>query len=230
MAKSSNHTFLTIVAKKDKPQTLADYRPIACANVIYKIIAKILCNRFKDFLPYLISENQSAFIPGRNTGENILLAHELIRDFKKVGKPKMCIKIDLHKTYDRTYREFICYMLHVMSFPTSFIDLIYACISSPTFSVLIEGIPHGFIQSNRGLRQGDPLSPYLFCIAVEYFTLAMEDAILHGKIKPLSRVRPVVSHLLCADDVFWRLPKIMPGKLNIFETIWQLPQVCRRVS
>lgn len=92
LAKGLNHTFLTIIPKKEKPQTLADYRPIAYANVLYKIISKVLCNRLKHFLPFLIAGNQSAFIPGRNIGENVLLAHEMIRDFKKFGKPKCVSK------------------------------------------------------------------------------------------------------------------------------------------
>jgi len=76
-----NHNFVTLIPKKDKLQNISDYRPISCANLLYKIISKIIYGRIKHFLPYLISENQSAFVPQRNIGENILLAHELVRDF-----------------------------------------------------------------------------------------------------------------------------------------------------
>lgn len=55
-------------------------------------------------------------------------------------------------------------MLEAMGFPISFISLIYACISTPTFSILIEGIPYGFIQSNRGLRQVDPMAFIYFVL------------------------------------------------------------------
>lgn len=81
-----NHNFITLVPKKDKPQRISDYRPISCANVLYKVIPKILCNRIKWFPPLLIAENQSLFIPSRNIGENVLLSHEQVRDFSKRGK------------------------------------------------------------------------------------------------------------------------------------------------
>lgn len=92
-----NHNFVTLVPKKDKPQSISDYRPISCANIFYKIISKILCNRLKWFLPVLIAENQFSFIPKKKYWRNVLLAHENIQDLAKCGKPKMCINIDLQK-------------------------------------------------------------------------------------------------------------------------------------
>lgn len=72
-----------LIPKKDKPQTISNFCPISYTNVLYKIVSKTICNRIKWFLPFLIAENQSSFKHGRNIGENILLAHELIRDFSK---------------------------------------------------------------------------------------------------------------------------------------------------
>lgn len=72
-------------------------------------------------------------------------------------------------------QELICYMLRCFGFPLPLVQLIYECISTPTFSIMIDGSPEGFITSNRGLRQGDPLSPYLFCVDMEYFSLLMEE-------------------------------------------------------
>jgi hypothetical protein len=180
---------------------MSDYRPIACCNVLYKIISKIICNRIKPFLPLLISENQSAFIPGRYIAENVLLAHEQIRQFNRRGSDRMCIKIDLQKAYDMINREFICHMLNMMGFPHNLIKLIRKCISTATYSIIINGRPKGFIHSNRGLRQGDPLSPYLFCIAMEFFSLMMYKEHKAGNFQPIFNQDPCVTHLLYADDL-----------------------------
>lgn len=147
------HNFITLVPKKDKPQTIAYYRPISYANVFYKIISKIIRSCIKWFQPLLlIVENQPSFIPGKNIGENVLLAHKQIRDFIKRGKPKMCLKIDLQNAYDIVNHNFVCHMLMSIGFPTSIIQLIHECMSTPTLSIIIDARPHGFISSNKGLR------------------------------------------------------------------------------
>lgn len=91
-------------------------------------------------------------------------------------------------------------MLMSYGFPASFIQLIYECILTPNFSILIDGRPYGFIPSNRGLQQGDPLSPYSFCIAMEYFTLHMEERVINKHLQPISNTQPAITHLLYADD------------------------------
>lgn len=88
-----------------------------------------------------------------------------------------------------------------MNFPLSFVDLIYECISTSTFSVLIEGLPYGFINSSRGLRQGDPLSPYLFAIAMEFMTINLDMEFFKCNIKPIYQTEPLITHLIYADDI-----------------------------
>lgn len=98
-------------------------------------------------------------------------------------------------------QEFVIHMLSSMGFPTPLLELIYEFIFTPTFSIMIDGRPGGFIPSNRGLRRGDPLSPYLFCIAMEFFTLLMEEGIVDRNLQPISNFQPAITHLLYADDV-----------------------------
>lgn len=95
-----NNTFLTLVPKIDNPSTIADFRPISCCNVIYKCVTKILAIRMKYVLKDLVSENQSAFISGRSIQDNILLAHEIIRNYHRDKGPTKCaMKIDIRKAY-----------------------------------------------------------------------------------------------------------------------------------
>ena len=89
--------------------------------------------RLNKVLPQIISQSQSAFIKGRFISENSLLAHELIRDFNKKGADRVCLKIDLHKAYDKVNRQFILHMLHEMGVPAKLLKLITHCICTPSF-------------------------------------------------------------------------------------------------
>ena len=81
LPKGVNSTILALVPKKTDSMEMRDYRPIACCNVIYKVVSKILGNRLKLILPRLVTENQSAFVKGRLLMENVLLATELVKDY-----------------------------------------------------------------------------------------------------------------------------------------------------
>jgi hypothetical protein len=101
LLKEINATILSLIPKKPNPSGMGDYRPISYCNVIYKCITKILSNRILLVLDSLICRNQSAFIPGRNISENVLLAQELVRNYhRKDSKPRCTLKIDLMKAYD----------------------------------------------------------------------------------------------------------------------------------
>lgn len=88
-----------------------------------------------------------------------------------------------------------------MGFPLLFVDLLYECISTPSFSVLIDGSPFGIINSSRGLRQGDPLLPYLFSIAMEHLTILFDMEYLNGNLLPIYQNEPIITHLLYAHDI-----------------------------
>ncbi|XP_026459010.1 uncharacterized protein LOC113359627 [Papaver somniferum] len=158
-----NNTFLILVPKVENSSFITDFRPIACCNVIYKCKSKILAIRMKRILKDLVIPNQSAFISGRSIQDNIMLAHELVRNYHwKNGPPRCALKIDLRKAYDTVSWEAIVLCLNKMGFPRIFIDWVYLCISSAKFVVLVNGSPYGYFSASRGLRQGCPLSPYLF--------------------------------------------------------------------
>ncbi|WZZ52971.1 hypothetical protein YC2023_053078 [Brassica napus] len=184
---------------------MKDMRPISLCSVQYKIISKILCNRLKTVLPAIISETQGAFVSGRLISDNIIIAHEMIhglRTDKKVAEGWMAIKTDMSKAYDRVEWNFLEIFLEKMGFDRLWIRWIMACVCSVSFSVLLNGSTHGHIKPERGIRQGDPLSPFLFILCAEALVSCLntseEAGRLHG-VK-LSESCPSVHHLLFADD------------------------------
>src|ERR1044072_2529629 len=114
----------------------------------------------------------------------------------------MALKLDMAKAYDRVEWSFLEGVLHHMGFPVHWVSLIMRCVSTVSFSIMVNGQPHHNYSPHRGLRQGDPLSPYLFNICSEVFSSmirhAVEESALHGM--KVDRTAPQISHFLFADD------------------------------
>ncbi|XP_042983163.1 uncharacterized protein LOC122312584 [Carya illinoinensis] len=202
---SINCTHISLIPKKKSPSQMGDYRPISLCNVLYKLIAKVLANRLKSILPSIISERQSAFVPGRLISDNILIAYELIHYLrqKRYGKTGyMSLKLDMSKAYDRVEWTFLQSLMDIMEFHPRFVHLIMCCVWSVSYSVLLNGEPKGPIVSSRGLRQGDPLSPYLFLLCTEGFISLLNMARLDRSVGGLKICQgaPTINHLLFADD------------------------------
>ncbi|XP_058211589.1 uncharacterized protein LOC131323761 [Rhododendron vialii] len=170
-----NSTALTLVPKIPNPSMAKDYKPIACCNVVYKVITKIIANRMQQTLPLVISQTQFAFIKGRSIVDNVLLMHELIRNYHRdAGPPRCAIKIDIMKPFDSVDWDFLLDTMVAMGFPHIFVGWIRACVTTPMFSIMMNGGLVGYFPGARGLRQGHPISPYLFLIVLEAFSSLLQ--------------------------------------------------------
>ena len=143
-----NHTNIVLIPKVKDPEKMFDFRPISLCNVIYKIISKVLANKLKQVLPHIISPKQSAFVPGRLIIDNVLVAYETLHTMharKKGKKGSMALKLNISKAYDRLEWQFLQGIMEKMDFPTQWIERVMSCVTTASFSILVNGKPYGMV-------------------------------------------------------------------------------------
>ena len=135
-------------------------------------------------LAKVISLSQNAFVEGRQIMDTVLIANEAIDSILKSNNGAILCKLDIEKAYDHVDWSFLLAVLGKMGFGGRWCNWIKWCLSTVSFSVLVNDSPTGFFQGSRGLRQGDPLSPYLFIIVMEAFSCLMKIAVVGGFLTP----------------------------------------------
>jgi len=165
--RGTNSSFITLIPKGVTQHSLNDYRPISLIGSLYKIIAKILSSRLRNVMPKLISDNQFAFIGGRNILDGVAIANEVIDDAKKNNKPCLLFKVDFEKAYDSVSWDFLLYMMNRIGFHEKWLGWMRRWLNSTHISILVNGSPTEEFKPSKGLRQGDPMAPFLFLIVAE---------------------------------------------------------------
>jgi hypothetical protein len=159
----------------------------------------------RPYLDQIIGPYQSSFLPGRGTCDNAIIFQEVIHSMKKSKKKKgdVVYKIDLEKAYDHVNWNFLRDCLTQFGFPQITIDLIMHCVTASTLSLIWNGQRLPAFSPTRALRQGDPLSQYLFVMCMESLSHVILQAVENNMWKPvtMSKNGPRLSHLFFADDV-----------------------------
>lgn len=182
-----------------------DFCPISLYNVSYKIVTRMLTNRLIGLMGHLVGPCQTSFIPNRNSFDNVIIAQEVFQSMrkKKGAKGWMAIKIDLEKAYDGLWWDFIKDTLHDIGCPNNFVNIVWWCISFSRMKLLWNGDALQEFKPERGIHQGNPLSPYLFVLCIERLFHLNQIAIDQKVWKPIkiSKGGPRLSHLASADDL-----------------------------
>ncbi|XP_030970005.1 uncharacterized protein LOC115990301 [Quercus lobata] len=191
------------------PTKITQYRPISLSNVISRLASKVIANRLKRFLPKIISEHQSAFMDDRLITDNVLVAFETMQylNQKRNGKiEEIALKLDMSKAFDRV--EWAAFGI--------------SCIRWILIKNGLNGKPHGHIIPSQGLRQGEPISPFLFLFCAEGLSSLLQQATTIGLLKGVAAcpLGPQISLLFFADDsrskknIFRALKERLDNKLS----------------
>ena len=180
---------------------LKDFRPISLVGGLYKILAKVVVNRLKRVVGLVVSKAHNAFVEGRQILDAAPITNEAIDALLRRKEKGILCKLDIDKAYDHLDWDFLLPVLTRMGFGGKWVSWIGWCLSMVSFSMLVNGSPPGFFRSSKGLRQGDPLSPYLFVLGMEVLSRLISGGGGGGfRFGGRTREGLVVSHLLFADD------------------------------
>ena len=188
---ATNSSFLSLIPKENNPLTLNHFRPISLCNTSYKILSKILVNRMKNYMGRLILEPQGGFIAGCQILDNIILVQEAIHSSMERKQQGMAIKLDTANAFNRVNHFFLFETMAKFSFSRRFVRWFKSCISCPWIAPLVNGRPTNFFQATKGLRQGYPLSPFLYLLVAETLNKKLKRMQDTGELKGLKIARGV---------------------------------------
>ncbi|KAL9690982.1 hypothetical protein QQ045_011399 [Rhodiola kirilowii] len=226
LKKEFNRTLIVLIPKKKEALRVEDWRPISLCTVMIKIITKLIVKRLQPLLSQIISIYMSAFVNGRIITDNLVVAHEIAHFLKSSRDDDnyfALLKVDMSKAYDCVEWPFLEQLLCRMGFAAGWIRRVMTCVRTVSYQIKVNGDVSTVIMPNRGLRQGDPLSPYLFLFCTEWLNAKIVEAVSRKNITGISvyRKAPVISHLFFSDDSIFYL-KAEKGEAENLQYILRL--------
>ncbi|GJY79477.1 RNA-directed DNA polymerase, eukaryota [Tanacetum coccineum] len=196
-----NSSFVALIPKILDPKRVCDYRPISLIGCLYKVVTKILASRLSTVISDLISDVQSAFLPNRQILDGPFIINEVLARCKVKKQQAMIFKVDFAKAYDSIRWDFLEDVLTSFGFGPQWCSWIRGSLKSGKSSILVNGSPTTEFHLFRGLKQGDPIAPFLFLLIMEAFHLSFNRAVEAGTFKGYKFDSSfTLSHLFYADD------------------------------
>ncbi|GJY11692.1 RNA-directed DNA polymerase, eukaryota [Tanacetum coccineum] len=199
-----NSSFIALIPKTLDPMSVSDYRPISLIGCLYKVVTKILAQRLSTVISDLVSDVQTAFLPNRQILDGPFIINELLARCHHKKQRAMFFKVDFAKAYDSIRWDYLESVLNSFGFGLKWRSWIRGSLNSSMASILVNGSPTTEFQFHRGLKQGDPLAPYLFILVMESLHLSFSRVIEAGLFTGIQIDSSVtLSHLFYADDAIF---------------------------
>ena len=181
LSTSQKQAVITLIEKKGRDKRLVqNWRPISLMNVDTKIASKVIALRMKKVLPNIINYDQTAYVKNRYIGESIRVIDDILYHAKQENLDEILFAADMEKTFDSLEHNFIFSTLTKFGFGQEFIQWVRTFLRNGSSCVMNNGVSTGYFNLERGARQGDPLSPYLFILCLETFSFKSEMINLYG--------------------------------------------------
>jgi len=195
-----NRAHLILLPKKEGVRSAESFRLISLQNCPMKLFSKVMVNRLKPAIPSIVDPDQTGFVHDRSIAENFIYAADLLSCCHRRKVPTAVLKLDFRKAFDSVCWDSLDAILEARGFDPWWRSWVSRILSTGKTAIMLNGVPGRWINCRRGLRQGDPLSPYLFIIVADVLQRLIRRASVLGVL-----VHPIDPTLPCpvlqyADD------------------------------
>ncbi|RVW64329.1 Transposon TX1 uncharacterized 149 kDa protein [Vitis vinifera] len=229
---STNASFIVLLPKKSLTKKISDFRPISLITSLYKIITKVLSRSIRGVLHETIHSSQGSYVQGRQILDAVLIANEIVDEKRRSGEEGVVFKIDFEKAYDHVSWDFWDHVLEKKGFSPRWRKWMSGCLSMVSYAVLVNGNAKGWVKASRGLRQGNPLSPFMFTLVVDVLSRMLLRAeernslegFRIGSRSTLTRVIFMASILIRIIFLGWQsclIARLLVGLYSIWVFLWE---------